>query len=229
MPTLEGLRLKYRNYIYIPLTRNKRNKMLENKEFTIISNNCWGGSIYEAYDLKKQSPTVGLFFMASDYIKFVSRLKEFLEAELNFIRPEKSKWKNSKFICGDKRFGSYPIGVLNNHDESIEIFFLHYNSEDEAKIKWQRRVDRICWEQLIIKFNDQNGCTQNDVELFCRLPYENKIFFTSKKWAIESDIIKMIPVNFNNADHILASYEPIGKNKVVDINALLNSFKYKKI
>ena len=38
---------------------------------TIFSNNCWGGMIYESYNLPKNSPTVGLFFFADDYIFFL--------------------------------------------------------------------------------------------------------------------------------------------------------------
>lgn len=40
----------------------KRNK-LKNKDFTIISNNCWGGLTYEEYGLPKMSPTVGGVFL----------------------------------------------------------------------------------------------------------------------------------------------------------------------
>ena len=72
MPTLEGLRLKLLKY---PRTgkqfTSRRIKQLKQTDFTIISNNCWGGMIYESYGLSKQSPTVGMFFMAPDYIKFV--------------------------------------------------------------------------------------------------------------------------------------------------------------
>lgn len=57
------------------------------RDFTIISNNCWGGMIYESYNLPKNSPTVGLFFFAEDYICFLENLKEFVEAPLEFISP----------------------------------------------------------------------------------------------------------------------------------------------
>ena len=70
MPTYEGLRLKVLK-VRRNLFADIRRKGLENTDFTIISNNCWGGMVYESYNLPKQSPTVGLFFMASDYILFV--------------------------------------------------------------------------------------------------------------------------------------------------------------
>ena len=54
----ETIRLKFRNNIYLPLTSALRRKQLDDENFTIISNNCWGGTIYESYGIKKQSPTV---------------------------------------------------------------------------------------------------------------------------------------------------------------------------
>lgn len=52
MPTYEGLRLKVLKYWRVGLA-NWRKKQLKSTDFTIISNNCWGGMIYESYNLKK--------------------------------------------------------------------------------------------------------------------------------------------------------------------------------
>jgi len=99
--------------------------------------------IYESYNLPKQSPTVALF-MVSDYIKFISNLKEYISLELTFIRPEESRWK--KQICGDNCLVCYAIGVIKD----IEIFFLHYHSKNEAKNKWEPRCKRINWDRMIV-------------------------------------------------------------------------------
>lgn len=109
--TYEGIRLKLTQYWRKGLSIYRK-KQLKNTDFTIISNNCWGGMIYESYNLPKESPTVGLFFMADDYIKFLTYLKEYLAADLHFIKPENSRWKNVDAIKDDKRFGSYPVGKL---------------------------------------------------------------------------------------------------------------------
>ena len=85
-------------------------------------------------------------------------------------------------VSEDKRFGSYSVGVLSNGKNSIEIFFLHYHSEQEAREKWERRVQRINWNKLLIKFNDQNGCTEKEVIKFMKMAYKNKLFFTCKVW-----------------------------------------------
>lgn len=118
MPTIEGLRLRIQKWRRRRMARNMREQLV-NPSFTIISNNCWGGMIYESYQLKKQSPTVGVFLMADDYIRFISQLREYLSEDLEFILPTESKWKDAPEVGGDKRFGSYPIGRIKD----VEIFF----------------------------------------------------------------------------------------------------------
>lgn len=132
--TYEGLRLKVLKIWRIAFAE-QRKKGLVSTDFTIISNNCWGGMIYESYNLPKNSPTVGMFFMAKDYIEFLSDLRGYLNGNLSFIEPQASRWKDVPQISADKRFGTYPIGVLSNGKNTIEIFFLHYHSEQEAREK----------------------------------------------------------------------------------------------
>ena len=52
-----------------------KRKKLNNTDFSIISNNCWGGAVYRRYGLPYQSPTVGLYFFAEEYINLLSHLK----------------------------------------------------------------------------------------------------------------------------------------------------------
>lgn len=217
MPTYEGLRLKLLKVKRKAFAKSRK-KHLKDTNFTVISNNCWGGMLYESYYLPKESPTVGLFIMASDYIKFVSDLKEYLNSELTFINPSDSKWL--KEVSSNKRYGTYPVGKLKD----IEIFFLHYHSEDEARDKWSRRINRINWDRLLLKFNDQNGCTRDDVEAFLKLPFKNKIFFTCKDWDVADPQHVIVKINqFPRHDFIMASYEPFGKNKYIDLDKLVNS------
>lgn len=222
MPTYEGLRLKILKYLRTgKLFTVRRKKLLNKTDFTIISNNCWGGMIYESYNIPKNSPTVGLFFMASDYIKFISNLKSFINSDLKFIQPFESRWKNAPEVSGDSRFGSYPIGILSDGNEEIEIFFLHSHRIEDAKEKWERRCKRINWNRLLIKFNDQNGCTEKELRQFLELPYKNKVFFTCKDWGIDSKEIIQIRQMFNK-EFIRASYEPFGKSRYLNVTERLN-------
>lgn len=213
MASLEGLRLKINKYLRLKYA-NKRQNELNNKDFTIISNNCWGGMIYESYNLEKQSPTVGLFFMAKDYIDFISNLRENLDSEISFINPKDSKYYNE--LKGNKKFGTYPIGKIGD----IEIMFLHYKSQKEAYEKWTRRKKRVNFEKLIIKFNDQNGCTQNDIDRFMNLEYKNKLFFTTKKWKNINKKYTIKVFQLFNKKYINSSMEPFGKRITNYINQI---------
>lgn len=153
-----------------------RGKKLKNKDFTMISNNCFAGWVYRIYNLPYLTPTVGLFIMPKDYIKFVNNLKHYMCIKLEFIKPEESKYKED-ISARDERFGKYPIGLL----EDIEIHFLHYKTKEEAEEKWERRKKRINWNNIIIKFSEQNGATKEDIENFCNIKeYVNKICFVAR-------------------------------------------------
>lgn len=155
-----------------------RNKFLKKKDFTIISNNCFGGWVYRIFGLEYQSPTIGLFIMPKDYLKFINNLEYYInDCKLKFINCEQSKYYDY-WIKREKRFGKYPIGVLDD----IEIHFLHYSSEDEAKLKWKRRSQRINWNNIIIKFSDQNGCTQKELKEFSKYnKFKKRLCFVANK------------------------------------------------
>lgn len=214
MMTYEGIRLKLRK-LYIKLTVKSRSKKIIDNDFTIISNNCWGGFIYQSYGIEYKTPTIGLFFMADDYIKFVYNMKEYINLPLEFIEAKESKYL--EHFKNDKNFGTYPIGKLRD----VEIHFLHYTSEKEALDKWNRRVKKINWNRLLFKFNDQNLCTKDHIKKFNDLPEKNKICFTSNWEFKENSIIKI--KSLVNYTAIKASYEPFGKSRYIDINKLINN------
>ena len=86
----------------------RREFVLRNKNFSIISNNCWGGRIYQRYGLQYTSPTVGLLFFADEYIRFLSDIKYYLSLDLEFIPKTESRYY--QFYSDKNKY--YPIGVL---------------------------------------------------------------------------------------------------------------------
>jgi len=167
---------KYQKKIYTSTIQKfvrlfRREYFLKNKNFTIISNNCWGGRVYQRYGLPYTSPTIGLLLFADEYIKFVSNMKYYLSLDLEFIPKTESRYY--EYYTEKDKY--YPIGVLGD----IEIVFLHYKSEDEAREKWNRRKQRINWNNLIVKFNDQNRATEEHIRAFDSLPYKNKLCFVA--------------------------------------------------
>lgn len=154
-----------------------RNKKLKNKNFTVISNNCFAGWVYRIYNLPYETPTAGLFIMPKCFLKMINNLNYYMEREVEFIDKEESMYKDYLSEKLDN-FGQYPIGKIDD----IEIHFLHYKTKEEAKEKWDRRKKRINYDRIIYKFNDQNGCTLEDIKSFVQNPkLKNKICFVSNK------------------------------------------------
>lgn len=216
MIPIETIKIKIRRF-YIHKTAILRRKKINSEDFTIISNNCWGGFIYQSYNLKYNTPTVGLFFMADDYIKFLENIKKWIYKPIKFIEYSESKYCD--YFKGWDKFGKYPIGVFEGSD--IEIHFLHYTSKESAVSNWNRRVKRINWNKIIYKFNDQNGCTQKDINKFDKLNLKNKLcFISSNNKKVDSNNSIKIKCKSEN---IQTSYEPFGKSKYININDLINS------
>lgn len=148
-------------------------KAVKSRDFTIISNNCWGGRTYQYFDMPYLSPTVGLYFYSADYLKFVSDLHRYLDTPLKFICASDSKYYEELKNRGQTE---KVIGVLDD----VEIVFLHYKSEEEALEKWNRRKERINFNNVILKYSWSNLCEEEHLEAFDKLPFDNKIMLVDK-------------------------------------------------
>lgn len=149
------------------------------KDLTIIASNCFAGRIYQDLDLPYNTPTVGLYFMYPDFIKFLQNFDHYLKAPLVFVSQSKYELGNER-IKKSKHY--YPVALL---DGKIEVHFLHYHSEEEAAEKWKRRCERVNLDNLIVIGSDQNLCSENDIRNFELLPFKKKVIFSSKN--IETD------------------------------------------
>lgn len=157
-----------------------RHYLIKNKTISIISNNCWGGFMYQSCNLQYNSPFVGLFLFAPDYIKLLKDIKNYLEEELVFIKP-----KDSKYI--DQIDKTYPIALLKD----IEIHFLHYHDCEEARRKWNKRLSRLDFDNLIVKFCDRDLCTPLLIKEFDALPFPNKVCFAATAYPELKSVIHM--------------------------------------
>ena len=142
---------------------------------SIISSNCFAGRIMQDLGMQYNTPTLGLYFFADDFIEFLSNLKYYLtEAKLEFL-------DESRYPLGNERRAKwthwYPIGLLGG---KVEIQFLHYHTAKEAAEKWYRRAQRVNFDKLMVIGMEQNLCTIDNVKAFDKLPFEKKIFFSTK-------------------------------------------------
>lgn len=150
------------------LEKRKQRKKLKSTEFSIISNNCWGGTVYQKYGLPYKSPTIGLYILGHDFVKLCSNWKEYFSKELEFI-----DWDKSSYYNVLKNTNPFPVALLGD----IEIYFMHYTSEEEAKEKWNRRLKRINPNHMIFKLSQREECSKEDIEKFMNLPLNHKVCF----------------------------------------------------
>lgn len=142
-------------------------KQLHDLPFAIISNNCWGYELYHSTHREYNTPFIGLFMHPECYLNFLRNFESLITEELKFS-------SQSKYFDVQK---NYPIGILA---DSIEIHFLHYKSEEDAKEKWTRRSHRLQQAlksntPLYIKLCDNENCTAEQLQQFHALPFAHKI------------------------------------------------------
>jgi uncharacterized protein (DUF1919 family) len=151
-------------------------KRVRNKDFTIISVNCVGGSIYRQFRRPYSSPFVGVALPGECYVKLLGNLQEYLEQELVFASTSRFQYVNN---LRRKRGTYYPIGILG---DDIEIHFIHYANEDLARQKWNIRRKRVNMDNLFIEFSDEYLCEERHVREFDCLDYPHKVVFTAKPY-----------------------------------------------
>ncbi len=152
---------------------------LKNKNPTIIASDCFGTFIYHNLGLRFNSPTINLYIKKNDFLEFVSNLKEYLSCDITEVT--------------DKTV-SFPVGKLELDGNSVEIYFMHYKSFEEAKRKWNERKERVSFDNIYIIQLIQNA-TEEDIREFDKLEYKNKMLITSENLTgspnvVEHDILK---------------------------------------
>lgn len=161
-----------------------------NKEFVIISNNCWGGALYRWYKRGYNSPFVGLFLYGPCYLKLLSNFDYYTKQKLEFVT--QTKYPDRPI--------TYPIALLDD----IEIHFTHYETEQEAKTKWSRRLKRMLSEtnkdNYYFKICDRERVSKEHLLEFHKLPYKNKISYSilNHQELIDKNHIKVIETATKN-------------------------------
>jgi uncharacterized protein (DUF1919 family)/GT2 family glycosyltransferase len=193
-----------------------RRKQLKFTDFTIISNNCWGGFVYQYFGLPYNTPIAGCGFMDDDYLKFLERFDYYISLPLVFIKYESSKRYNY-YLQKNINRPSCPIAMLDD----VEICFTHYTSEKEAREKWEKRCKRINKDRMLIKMSQRYTSTVNILDRFDALPYKNKICFTALDYPKEGfiKIEELAPLNRIGGDET-----PFVMDKV-DLISLINEIR----
>lgn len=157
--------------ICVPGFSIERYKKLRHSKLSIISQNCWAGLTCHNFGLPFLTPTINMYTLEKDYLKFLSQLKYYMDIELRF-------YKNA--YDGNVK-SEYPIMLLGD----IYWHMNHYGKVgvEGARQKWEERRLKINWYNLLIM-----GYTESPEILaeFDELPYAKKICFVPFETDLES-------------------------------------------
>lgn len=193
---------------------NKTFRGLKNKNFSIICNNCAAGFIYQDAKMEYLTPTVGLFFHSDCYIKLINDLSVFNEP-LKFVPVSKYPSTNT---LRDNANMYWPIAIIG---DGIEVHFLHYHSEAEAKEKWERRVKKINYDNVLFLYAVRELATDEHVKAFMNSPYKNKLCLSAKEYK-EYDNLVYFPEYKKMGEMPGADIARANVMKRVNFAALLN-------
>ena len=148
---------------------------------SIFSNNCWGGLIYNSLGLQFLSPFINMSVNDDDYIKFLRKPQAYLQEKLRYEGEG----------CNEKKKMNYPIGACGD----IRLHFIHYESFDTANLCWEKRKERINWENLFVMMYTEN---KHIAKIFTELPYHKKICFV----PFETDEPSLCFIDFRNKNEM---------------------------
>lgn len=145
---------------------------LNNKNFTIVSDDNWGKEVYDAFNIPYQSPFIGIHIFNADFIKLVNDFEHYIDKPITFIHYSDSRHQKTFRHCFGK---NYPLGLLNN---DIELHFFDYQTPDEALRHWNDRRSKINLENLFFKMDasrEENNVAT--IETFQNIQRTNKVCF----------------------------------------------------
>ncbi|MGN9154865.1 DUF1919 domain-containing protein [Bariatricus sp. HCP3S3_E12] len=145
---------------------NKRLRArLTNDNFSILCPNCIGGTMYKKLGKQFLSPTINLWMTQRDFIKFAVNLKEYIKEDLKFVETDKN----------------YPVATLGD----IELNFLHYKTEQEAEEAWNRRKQRINYDNIYILLYYRDGYTIDEIREIEKAVCRNLVLLTAKPLPLD--------------------------------------------
>jgi len=170
--TIENRFNKIQKNINRALFIRKIRKLVAPKAYCYISQNCLGGKFYQIERRQYTSPTIGLWFESSDFLKLCEKFQQYLNQDLLHDEFESIKM-------------GYPVGTLDD----IKIYFLHYETFQSAKLSWESRVKRVNLEKIFFVMTDRDGFSKNNLERFNQLPTNKKILLIHRKIACGDNVI----------------------------------------
>lgn len=178
-------------------------------DFTIFSSDCLGGILYHDLNRKFLSPTVNLWFEERDFLKFCLSPQYYLDCDFQFLP------KAEKDV-------PYPVGCLGAHDRRIQLHFEHYPTNQSCAEAWDRRKQRIRWDNLFVVMSDLD-LTDADIGQFYQIQAKRRIMFT---WHPErADGKEIFQINHHRKEHV-RKYSNLNLNGFRDFEVFFDYVKW---
>ena len=183
---VEMRRVIPRKIFTLPYFNLQRWLTLKQQEISIFANQCWGGYASNTLGLQFLSPTVNMWFGEDNFFKMLGSLEYYMTLD--------PVLKGEQMEPVLKRL--YP--VVNIGD--VEIHMNHYISFQEAYDAWNRRKQRINYDNIFVH---AILSSESDIDAFRKIPFERKIGFT----RIECNIPNIYSFNEREKEVIEIKYD----------------------
>lgn len=136
---------------------------LKRSRISIISNNCWGGIVYNTLGMECLSPFKNLFLDDESYLRMLGNLDYYLGCE-----------PDDGGLATDIHSGKvYPVLKLDD----VLVHCNHDDIYETAVENWKRRIKKINKDNLFIEMYTDSRL---NAKRFCQIKnYSNKVCFVS--------------------------------------------------
>lgn len=140
---------------------------IKKSRVSIIADCCWGGMVSHRMCLPFLSPFINTYVKKNDYIKLLENLEYYLKQPVE---------------CDTYQTLTNTFPVLRLDD--ICVYASHDLAYEEVIHNWRKRTERINFDNLLVEMRIDSDYEM--AERFQRLPYKNKIGFSSVKMNYDS-------------------------------------------
>lgn len=87
--------------------------------------------------------------------------------------------------------------------KDITLHFNHAKTEEEARYNWERRKQRINYDNLFIIMYDKGNITESDIRRLEKINCKNKVVFSTKEYTDIKYVVTIKPTNRVNGEAYL--------------------------
>ncbi len=158
------------------------------RDWTIVSDNCYGVAYMKALNKPYESPFFSMFIYAPDYLTLLENFDEYMKltpvSQLDQPTSQTDKFGGkSKYR---KVISKYPVLLLKGSKGDVEIHFAHEKqSPQEAIRKWTSRTKRMNMNKndMFVKMDSRDKFTVELGKRFLALKqFPHKRLFVSEKY-----------------------------------------------